>query len=460
MTEEDRHYIRYNDHSEGDINGGGPMRRGNCHHNRSGDSYGASGSTPYRSRRDYPRNEEKQCRTLFVRNIQFDTKEEEIWKVFSPYGDIKEIFNRMETRGIVFVHYFDLRSAERAKRDFKCDSTKNQGTLLLSLNGSQQALVDSELYEYFKQFGDVKVIRTPTFKTSSENTERWQRFVEFYDSRAVVRAADATHGQKYKNGIWDVTYFWDQGPRERRDTSPRRGDRMRRSDPRSNRHDRYDDHRRNRHISPPPSRMSHSHSHSSAPSSSSHWNPPPSSMPPPLSNNSMDQSQLEKTQKAQQLLTLLSQLQSGQNQAQAQAPPPPIYAQPQPQPVPNSMPVSAPPYSTVPPPQQQQNPNQIQQLLGMLSQISGNAPQPQQPPPQQQQPQQLQQQPQAYTNYQLPYQPYQQPQQQQQQQPLQYQQPQHQQPLPPQHHLQQQPTTYSPYAVSTHDPNSHPPYNP
>ncbi|KAI9309421.1 hypothetical protein BJ944DRAFT_7078 [Cunninghamella echinulata] len=387
MTEEDRHYIRYNDHTEGDINGGGPIRRGNRHH-RSGDNHGGA---PYRPRRDDPRNEEKQCRTLFVRNIQFDTKEDEILKVFSPYGDIKEIFNRMETRGIVFVHYYDLRSAERAKRDcenimiggrnldihysvpkddirvVKCDRTKNQGTLLLSLNGSQSALVDSELYDYFKQFGDIKVIRTPTFKTSSENTERWQRFVEFYDSRAAVAAADATHGKSYKNGKWDVTYFWDQGPRERRDVSPsRRGDRTRRSDPRSNRHDRdrYDDHhRRGRHTSPPPRH-----------SSSSHWNPPPSSMPAPTplpvptSNSIIDQSQLEKSQKAQQLLTLLSQLQSGQSQVPAPAPAPvpapsSIYSQP----VANNLPISGPPSlsaaPTGPPPQNQ---NQIQQLLGIL----------------------------------------------------------------------------------------------
>ncbi|CAO3608608.1 unnamed protein product [Cunninghamella echinulata] len=408
----------------------------------------------------------------------------------------------METRGIVFVHYYNLRSAERAKRDcenimiggrnldihysvpkddirvVKCDRTKNQGTLLLSLNGSQSALVDSELYDYFKQFGDIKVIRTPTFKTSSENTERWQRFVEFYDSRAAVAAADATHGKSYKNGKWDVTYFWDQGPRERRDISPsRRGDRTRRSDPRSNRHDRdrYDDHhRRGRHTSPPPRH-----------SSSSHWNPPPSSisapapapLPVPTSNSIVDQSQLEKSQKAQQLLTLLSQLQSGQSQVPAPAPalapaPSSIYSQP----VANNLPISAPPpisaAPTGPPPQNQ---NQIQQLLGILSQMSGNATQQQQQQPLQPQPQQTLPQTQSYPTYQLPYQQQQQQQYQpqpQQPQPLQQHTPftphhhhhQQQQPLLPQqqqHQSPQQHATYSPYnTISTHDPNSHPPYNP
>jgi hypothetical protein len=48
-----------------------------------------------------------------------------------------------------------------------------QGTLLLSLNGTEESLVDDELHEQFRQFGEIKVIRTPNFKTSSENTARW-----------------------------------------------------------------------------------------------------------------------------------------------------------------------------------------------------------------------------------------------------------------------------------------------
>lgn len=40
---------------------------------------------------------------------------------------------------------------------------------------------------------------------------RRQRLLEYYDSRAAVSAAKATHGKEYKTGVWDVNFFWDQG---------------------------------------------------------------------------------------------------------------------------------------------------------------------------------------------------------------------------------------------------------
>ncbi|KAI8081310.1 uncharacterized protein BX664DRAFT_340098 [Halteromyces radiatus] len=397
---------------------GGPIRRGHRdpRSRRNNDPYGLHQRHGH-GRMD-PRDEEKPCRTLFVRNIQFDTTPEEIWNVFGPYGDIKEIYNKVETRGLAFVHYYDLRSAERAKADcdnikikdrnldihyslpkddlrvIKCDETKNQGTLLLSLNGSQSSLVDSELYEYFKKFGDVKVIRTPAFKTYTENTERWQRLVEFYDSRDAVRAATATHKQSYKNGIWDVTYFWDQPPRQR-DTSPsHRADRFRRQDTRHHRE--RNDYRQDR------ERTDH-HQH--------HY-PSPSSAPPPPHSIQSESSNMTNAQKAQQLLALLAQLQNVQNTAQQQ----PLQQQPQSSgyTVPNlaqqqpqlsqpsgytvpsftqqqqSQPSGYTGTSTIPSQQQQlplgQGQNQIQQLMGLLSQATGvtlpahgnqNQPQPQ-----------------------------------------------------------------------------------
>ncbi|ORX44032.1 hypothetical protein DM01DRAFT_1195411 [Hesseltinella vesiculosa] len=206
---------------------GGPIRKN--HRDR-------HAGAPYRPRQKPHADDqnEKPSRSLFIRNIAYDTKADHILDLFRPYGDIKDTYDQIAGRGILFIHFFDIRASEQAKRDaadrlvgdrpldvhfsvpkddirvIKCDQTKNQGTLLLSLNGSQDILVDKELYEEFQQFGDIKVIRTPNFKKASGSTAKWQRFIEFFDSRAAVDAAKANQGKEYKGGIWDVQYFWDQ----------------------------------------------------------------------------------------------------------------------------------------------------------------------------------------------------------------------------------------------------------
>lgn len=44
-------------------------------------------------------------RTLFVRNVQFDTLEDDIRNIFSPFGEIKSVFDLIAKRGLVFVTY-------------------------------------------------------------------------------------------------------------------------------------------------------------------------------------------------------------------------------------------------------------------------------------------------------------------------------------------------------------------
>ncbi|KAI9484472.1 hypothetical protein BDB00DRAFT_134806 [Zychaea mexicana] len=182
---------------------------------------------------------EKPCRTLFVRNIQYNLKAHEIKEMYEKFGEVKEVFNLIESRGMVFVTFHDIRAAERAKEatqgmflanrridvhyslpkeeeeNAKCDRSKNQGTLLFTLKNTEAWLQDDQLYDYFAQFGEVKIIRTPHFRHHTENNERRQRFVEFFDSRACVDAFDNCHGKEYKGGRWDVSFFWDHTNRER-----------------------------------------------------------------------------------------------------------------------------------------------------------------------------------------------------------------------------------------------------
>ncbi|KAI8982310.1 hypothetical protein BDF20DRAFT_463588 [Mycotypha africana] len=194
---------------------------------------------------------EKPCRTLFVRNVQYAIPENEVRALFEKHGEIKDVFNLIENRGMIFITFYDVRAAERAKHALqgtylaerkidvhyslpkeeeekaRCDRTKNQGTLLFTLKGSSIELDDNELHRLMSSFGEVKAIRVPNFKKSqahnySQHERNQQRLVEFYDSRACVAAYDATYDKEYNGGRWDVAFFWDHPYKERVNSHARR----------------------------------------------------------------------------------------------------------------------------------------------------------------------------------------------------------------------------------------------
>ncbi|CDH52491.1 protein mei2 [Lichtheimia corymbifera JMRC:FSU:9682] len=189
---------------------------------------------------------ERPCRTLFVRNVQYEARQSDVMNMFSHFGEIKDIFDLIEQRGMVFVTFYDLRAAEHAKQqtqgaelcgrkidvhyslpkeedqNTKCGRSSNQGTLLFTLNNTKEWLQDDLLHPYFSQFGQVKVIRIPQFRNQSYGKR--QRFVEYYDSRACIAAYDACQGQPYGDGIWDVSFFWDHTTKDKNDKPDYRGD--------------------------------------------------------------------------------------------------------------------------------------------------------------------------------------------------------------------------------------------
>ena len=127
---------------------------------------------------------ERPCRVLFIRNIRFGVTEQQIRELFGQYGDIKNIYNLLENRGIAFLTFFDLRSAEKAKNALQnyefngrkidvhfslpkdgevekvsCDETKDQGTLLLTVKNPSKDISTKDVEQLMSAFGDVKCIR-------------------------------------------------------------------------------------------------------------------------------------------------------------------------------------------------------------------------------------------------------------------------------------------------------------
>ncbi|KAG0356565.1 hypothetical protein BG005_004499 [Podila minutissima] len=129
---------------------------------------------------------ERPNRTLFVRNIdKFGINEHDIRQLYKPYGDIRNICNLIEKRGIVFINFYDIRAAEYAKKEThelqlksrkldvhfslpknpsvthrNCEESDNQGTLFMHLRqAGKEDINDSELKEVFEQWGEVRSIR-------------------------------------------------------------------------------------------------------------------------------------------------------------------------------------------------------------------------------------------------------------------------------------------------------------
>ncbi|KAF6754305.1 hypothetical protein DFP72DRAFT_899927 [Ephemerocybe angulata] len=172
---------------------------------------------------------ERPCRTLFIRNIKYETNSDDVRALFEEHGEIKTFFDLISTRGMVFVTYFDLRAAERARdrlqgseisgrpidvhyslpRDDQRggEREKNQqfqGTLQVTLRNSPsgQGIDDSEIRRKFQQFGDVKSVRSVNERIDS-------RYVEFYDIRACEEAYDRLRHQGLQDGVMDIVFAWD-----------------------------------------------------------------------------------------------------------------------------------------------------------------------------------------------------------------------------------------------------------
>ncbi|PWY98896.1 hypothetical protein BCV70DRAFT_201681 [Testicularia cyperi] len=168
---------------------------------------------------------EKPCRTLFVRNVQFETDSKQVKEQFEQFGEIKTFFDMVNKRGIAFITYYDIRAASAAMDGMKgapfggrpidihyslpreedkaqrCDREKNQGTLFTTLKQPTEPLTDEMVYNVFGEFGDIKLVRSLDQPNS--------RFVEYFDSRGCQLAHDRLNGQTFMGGQWDVKFAWD-----------------------------------------------------------------------------------------------------------------------------------------------------------------------------------------------------------------------------------------------------------
>ncbi|KAG6331718.1 hypothetical protein ID866_7368 [Astraeus odoratus] len=197
---------------------------------------------------------ERPCRTLFIRNIKashlryaglYETNSDDVRRSFEEHGEIKTFFDLIATRGMVFVTYYDLRAAERARdrlqgseisgrpidvhyslpRDDQkqgIDRERNQvglfavvadglveqsqqfqGFLIVTLKDSRQPIDCNEVRRKFQQFGDVKSVIPLDDRTD-------QCYVEYYDMRNCDDAFDRLRHQSLQDGTMDIAFAWEE----------------------------------------------------------------------------------------------------------------------------------------------------------------------------------------------------------------------------------------------------------
>lgn len=166
-------------------------------------------------------------RTLLISGLNGKTHTENILENLKAYGQIKETYTIQSCPNICFVIFYDLRSSEKAFEDLKekgmsviytvskyeiprdidrCDELKNQGTVLVITRDLDKPLSSDDIKELFKDVGEIKQIRE--YKT-------FQKFVEFYDTRAAVNAVKKHNETACGKGILSIRFIWDVSVQQR-----------------------------------------------------------------------------------------------------------------------------------------------------------------------------------------------------------------------------------------------------
>ncbi|KAF5743649.1 hypothetical protein HS088_TW08G00234 [Tripterygium wilfordii] len=149
---------------------------------------------------------EHPSRTLFVRYINSNIEDSELKALFEQYGDIRTLYTACKHRGFIMISYYDIRAARNAMnalqnkplmrmkldihysipKDTPSVKNVNQGVLVVS--NLDSSVSDDQLHQIFGIYGDVKEIRVTPHGFHD-------KFIEYYDIRAVGAAFNALNGR-------------------------------------------------------------------------------------------------------------------------------------------------------------------------------------------------------------------------------------------------------------------------
>jgi len=184
-------------------------------------------------------NAEKPSRVLFVRNINYNATEAEVREVFEKFGSVLDVFSRIESRGMAFITFSDIRDAEQALyqlqgtviRDREIDvhyslprdvndkyydrpESQQNDTLFVTVRGCTTTVSNEEIHELFGRYGEIKAIRDCPKSPA-------QKFVEFYDLLGCKNALGELNNYPLHGGVLDVKFAIDRKRESTGSTSTR-----------------------------------------------------------------------------------------------------------------------------------------------------------------------------------------------------------------------------------------------
>uniref|UniRef100_A0A7S4MEE6 RRM domain-containing protein n=1 Tax=Vannella robusta TaxID=1487602 RepID=A0A7S4MEE6_9EUKA len=190
---------------------------------------------------------EKPSKTLFVRNINYSTTEQDLRDIFQKYGQLEEVFTRISTRGMAFITFTTLAEAEDALRNLQGAKVRDRpidihysvsredankqaqgsrdhsrkgtdNSLIVTLRGSDTFNSD-EAREFFSTYGRVLAVR--------ETSRRERKIIDFESSQDCKEARRLCDGMGYKDGHFNIKFANDNRRRSprRRGRDDRRRDR-------------------------------------------------------------------------------------------------------------------------------------------------------------------------------------------------------------------------------------------
>ncbi|KAJ6239411.1 protein mei2-like 4 [Anaeramoeba flamelloides] len=165
--------------------------------------------TKKNERKEHPLGEYPN-RALFVRNIDSNIEDEQLFNIFIQFGEIKEIYSKSKIRGFVLIKYYDIRHSMAAleklqgkiingrkvdihysiPKENPKEEDQNQGTVVCF--NLDETITNEHIFHYFSEVGQVKEIR------STPNKLR-HRFIEYYDIRDANRAIQILNKSIIKN---------------------------------------------------------------------------------------------------------------------------------------------------------------------------------------------------------------------------------------------------------------------
>ncbi|OHT11355.1 hypothetical protein TRFO_19241 [Tritrichomonas foetus] len=160
---------------------------------------------PHPKKNHVPSEQRTKVHTIFMFNLQFNLKPEELEEFCSRFGDVSELNYPLTKQGMAFCTYYDLRDAERAVKDMTGQDLKGRpvktnfafkppqhskrdlkkicaNVIATSEKGEKSELTMDEIKDAIGAFGDIREI---------EESGPGAFLVKFYDIRHAKSCEEA-----------------------------------------------------------------------------------------------------------------------------------------------------------------------------------------------------------------------------------------------------------------------------